>query len=493
MLFSSFLTLLVFSTFTSPTVNNTDSDYKFNKSSMIGHSIMLNRLGMLMFSFVLMLFMNSMNMMSLMPGFTMFNSWFSFTSYNLPLMMLMMLLMMGLLVYNTSLSSKNNESTLLSPYLMLLVLANSMGLLLFPLVNDLLALYMMVELQSYSLYLLTGLHNRSYNASRASLLYFLMGGVASAMILLASYFIYSLTGSTNLSDMSIFYSLSSNNMDNAYTYFDMLLMALFFKMGLAPLHRWSMAVYNYAPTYMTAYMSMVAKMSMSSWMFTNAMFFNHYLFMMFFYLSLFMGSYKPLYQMNMKTMLAYSGLLNFGYILLSMMTFDMSFYMYMMQYTLTHIMLFLSMLAASQYMNKPMSTWSPLMYMHQLKLPNLTLAMCMMLALFSLMGMPPLPGFYAKLYMLISALQDNYMLESLILMVCSVMATYYYANMMKVLMTSSTMKNNPQENMSLGNMDNKAGYMNLSLAYVMATATMLLMSFFMFLPFISEGLYLMTI
>nr|YP_009922158.1 Nad2 [Metschnikowia lochheadii]QMS50699.1 Nad2 [Metschnikowia lochheadii] len=482
MLFSSFLTLLVFSTFTSSTVNKTDSDNMMSYSSKMGHSMLLNRLGMLVLSFVLMLFMNSMNMMTLMPGFTLFNSWFNLTSYNLPLMMLMMLLMMGLFIYNTNMSSKNNESTLLSPYLILLILANSIGLLLFPLVNDLLALYMMIELQSYSLYLLTGLHNRSYNASRASLLYFLMGGVASAIILLATYFIYSLTGSTNLSDMSMFYSLSSNN--NAYTYFDMLLIALLFKMGLAPLHRWSIAVYNYAPTYITAYISIVAKMSMSSWMFANAMYFNYNVFIIFFYLSLFMGSYKPLYQMNMKTMLAYSGLLNFGYIMLSIMTFDISFYLYMMQYTLTHMMLFLSMLAASQYMSKPMSMWSPLMYMHQLKLPNLTLAMCMMLALFSLMGMPPLPGFYAKLYMLMSALQDNYMLESLMLMVCSVMATYYYANMMKVLMTSRTMK----ENMSQGNNN-----MNLSLAYVMATATMLLMSFFMFLPFISEGLYLMTI
>nr|QMS50979.1 Nad2 [Metschnikowia kamakouana] len=476
MLFSSFLTLLVFSTFTNPTVNKTDSDNKMSHCSMIGHSMLLNRLGMLVLSFMLMLFMNSMNMMSLKPGFTLFNNWFNLTSYNLPLIMLMILLIMGLLFYNTNTTSKNND--LLSPYLMLLILANSMGLLLFPLVNDLLALYIMIELQSYSLYLLTGLHNRSYNASRASLLYFLMGGVASAMILLATYFIYSLTGTTNLSDLSMFNSLSSNN--NTISYFDMLLMALFFKMGLAPLHRWSIAVYNYAPTYITAYISMVAKMSISSWMFTNVMFFNYHIFIIFFYLSLFMGSYKPLYQINIKTMLAYSGLLNFGYMMLSIMTYDISFYIYMMQYTLTHLMLFLSILAASQYMSKPMSMWSPLMYMHQLKLPNLTLAMCMILALFSLIGIPPLPGFYAKLYMLMSALEDNYMLESLILIVCSVIATYYYANIIKVLMTSRTIKE-------------VQGYINYSLAYVMATTTMLLMSFFIFLPFISEGLYLITI
>nr|YP_009919755.1 Nad2 [Metschnikowia hawaiiensis]QMQ98380.1 Nad2 [Metschnikowia hawaiiensis] len=477
MLFSSFLTLLVFSTLTnSTTINKIDSNNKMSYSSMMGHSMLLNRLGMLVLSFMLMLFMNSMNIMSLKPGFTLFNNWFSLTSYNLPLMILIILLIMGLLMYNTNTMYKN--TSLLSPYLMLLMLANSMGLLLFPLVNDLLALYMIMELQSYSLYLLTGLHNRSYNASRASLLYFLMGGVASAIMLLATYFIYSLTGTTNLSDLLMFNSLSSNN--NTNMYFDMLLMALFFKMGLAPLHRWSIAVYNYAPTYITAYISMVAKMSISSWMFTNVMFFNYHMFIIFFYLSLFMGSYKPLYQMNMKTMLAYSGLLNFGYMMLSIMTYDISFYMYMMQYTLTHLMLFLSMLAASQYMSKPMSMWSPLMYMHQLKLPNLTLAMCMILALFSLMGMPPLPGFYAKLYMLMSALEDNYMLESLMLMVCSVMATYYYANMIKVLMTSRTMKE-------------VEGNMNNTLAYMMAMTTLLLMCFFIFLPFISEGLYLITI
>src|SRR5699024_3023653 len=115
---------------------------------------------------------------------------------------------------------------------MLLVLANLIGLLLLPLINDLLSLYVVIELQSYSLYLLTGLHNRSYNASRAALLYFLMGGVASAIILLASYFIYGLTGSTNLSDIAIFYSYN-----NAYDYFDILLFSLLFKMGMAPLHR----------------------------------------------------------------------------------------------------------------------------------------------------------------------------------------------------------------------------------------------------------------
>jgi NADH-ubiquinone oxidoreductase chain 2 len=113
------------------------------------------------------------------------------------------------------------------------------GLLLLPLVNDLITLYIIIELQSYSLYLLTGLHNRSYNASRAGMLYFLMGGIASTIILISSYYIYLNNGTTNLSDIYILNNIidNSSSYNNNYDYFDILIIALLFKMGLAPLHR----------------------------------------------------------------------------------------------------------------------------------------------------------------------------------------------------------------------------------------------------------------
>lgn len=450
MLFTAFLVFLVFSTFT--------------------ESIIINRLGTITIIFTLILLISSIDLVGISSGITIFNNWFNITPYNLPLSYLILLLISGLLIYNTS----NHRYDLKSPYYMLLIIANIIGLLLFPLVNDLLVLYIIVELQSYSLYLLTGLHNRSYNASRASLLYFLMGGIASAIILLASYFIYALTGSTNISDITIFYSYS-----NAYDYFDILLIALLFKMGMAPLHRWSIAVYNYAPTYITAYISVVAKLSIISWIFANANLFNHNVIIIFFYLSLFIAAYKPLYQINIKTILAYSGLINFGYVLLTIISYDSAFYIYIIQYILTHLILFLGLLGASQYIKTPISIWSPLLYIHQLKLPNLTLAFCLILALFSLIGIPPLPGFYAKLYVLTAALQDNYVIETIAIVICSVFATYYYANIIKVLITSSNEK--------------IVNYINPSLAYMIALCTILLFSFFIFIPALSEGLYLITL
>jgi NADH:ubiquinone oxidoreductase subunit 2 (subunit N) len=253
-------------------------------------------------------------------------------------------------------------------------------------------------------------------------------------------------------------------------------------MGLAPLHRWSIAVYNYSPTYITAYISIVAKISIGSFIYINANLFNHNILIIFFYISLFISAYKPLYQVNIKTILAYSGILNFGYILLTIISYDISFYVYIIQYALTHMILFLGLLSASQYIEKPVSKWSPLLYIHQLKLPNLTLAFSLILALFSLIGIPPLPGFYAKLYVISGALQDNYTLEVCTIVVCSVVATYYYSNIIKILMTSSNDNNII-----------KVNNINISIAYILAISIILLLSFFIYLPYILEGLYLITI
>lgn len=455
MLFSAFLIFLVFSTFSNP--------------------IILNRLGAISIIFSLLLIYSSVDVVAFTPGISLYNNWFYVSTYNIPLIFAILCLIVTLLVY----SSSKTRYDLSSPFFTLLVLCNIFGLLLFPLVNDLIMLYVVIELQSYSLYLLTGLHNRSFNASRASLLYFLTGGIASAIILLSSYFIYALTGTTNLSDISVLYSFSDIT-DYSFDYFDILLIALLFKMGMAPLHRWSISVYNYAPTYITAYISIVAKVSILSWIFANANLFHHHILILFFYISIFVAAYKPLFQVNIKTILAYSGILNFGYLLLTVVSFDSSFFIYIIQYSLTHVVLFLGILAAGQYINTPVSKWSPLLYLHQLKLPNTALAFSLVVALFSLIGIPPLPGFYAKYFVLSGALQDNYVLESCAIVLCSVFATYFYANIIKILITS-------ENNTKL------TSFINPSLAYSIATCTVLLISFFVFIPALSEGLFLITL
>ena len=159
MLISAFLMFLVYST--------------LNSSIII-----LNRLGTLTIIFTLILLASSINIVSISPGITLYNNWLSLTPYNLPIMFLILVFSILFMIYSTT----YHRYDLKSPFLLVLVLANIIGLLLFPLVNDIIALYIIIELQSYSLYLITGFHNKSYNASRASLLYFFMGSIASATI-----------------------------------------------------------------------------------------------------------------------------------------------------------------------------------------------------------------------------------------------------------------------------------------------------------------------
>lgn len=450
MLLIAFLSLLVFSTYSSP--------------------LIINRITLILLFISLFLFNSSYTLFSINDGLALFNDWFILSNSNLFFINIIFISIIILFIYN----SFNLADNL---YLSLIIIANTIGLILFPLVNDILSLYILIELQSYSLYILTGINNKSYNASRAALLYFLMGGIASSLILLSSYYIYNILGTTNLDEI---WSLSYYTDISIFNY--ILIIALLFKMGLAPLHRWSIAVYNYAPTYITAYISIVAKISIISFIFTWAATLDMSVLYIFFISSLIIGAYKPLYQINIKTILAYSGLLNFSYILLSLIInseiSDIAFYLYLSQYVITHILIFLIILTAGYYITSPTSVWSPLIFIHQLNFPNKALSGCLIIALFSLIGLPPLPGFYAKLLIFTGALSSNYIFEALLIVFFSVIATYYYANIIKILMKNPIAHEN-----------------NISpiLAYTISFISMLLLFIWTYLDIILQGIYLLII
>lgn len=427
-----------------------------------------NRLIILSLGLTLMVYITSYDVIGISEGRQVFN-WITITLESLIFTCIVLVFTILWLVNETRTKSDSN------PYNTALVIFNLIAVLLIPSIDDLVLFYVVIELQSYSLYLITGSQNRSFNASKASLLYFLMGGIASIIILLGTYFVYQETGSTNIADLRVL-----NDYLNPVGY-SIVLFALLFKMGMAPLHKWSVAVYNYAPVSITAYISIIAKISILGWIYTHTNLFDHTLLLIGFYASLIIASYKPLFEVNLKVILAYSGILNFAYLLLTVITYDISFYIYLIQYALTHIILFMSIIAAGDYLKDPVNKWSPLLYLEQLNIPNRALIFTLVLSLFSLIGIPPLPGFYAKLYVLIGIIQENYILEAIGIVIFSVVATYYYANIIKTLLKAY--KNVPQSTYSMSG----------SLSYLISITTMLLLSFYVYLPMLSEGIILLTI
>lgn len=217
------------------------------------------------------------------------------------------------------------------------------------------------------------------------------------------------------------------------------------------------------------------KISIISFIFNHINLFNEFhILIIFFYLSLIIGAYKPLFQINIKIILAYSGLLNFGYILISTMLFDLSFYIYILQYTLTHILLFLIILIIQSFVHKPISSYSPLVFIDQLKTHNITITSILIITLFSLIGIPPLPGFYGKFYLLMDLLKDNYIIESLALILFSVLGTYYYANIIRILIQPL--------NYYIINERTSDTLINPTIALIISTLFTLLLSFYIFLP-----------
>nr|YP_010508145.1 NADH dehydrogenase subunit 2 [Candida verbasci]UXG56609.1 NADH dehydrogenase subunit 2 [Candida verbasci] len=405
-------------------------------------------------------------------GFTFYNDWFRFTSSNTPIITIMLFTMILLVAYLTV----NHRYTMPAPWLIGLITINGIGLMLLPAVNDLLITYMVIELQSYSLYTITGVYNKSYNATRGAMTYFLTGGIASIAITVASVYIYKYTGTTNLYDLSMMYEYSKDSLINPMY---MLTGALMFKMGLAPLHAWSIAVYNYAPTIVTAYISIVAKVAISGWLFANANTLGPYVLYMVFYISLMTAAIMPLYQVNIKTMLAYSGMTNFGYLLLPILLQDPSYYIYTMQYVITHMVIFICLLATNEYMMKPNTRWSPMVLVNELMMPNRIMALSLIMCLLSLMGMPPLPGFYGKFSIITGLMDAGLSLPVLSIMLFSVMATYYYAFIIKQLSLSLYMTPvMPQGSKVVG----------LMLGMLMT----FLLTYYITVPFLLEGLTMMS-
>lgn len=439
-------------------------------------NIIYNRLGIISLFYVLYIFINSIDIISISNGINLYNNNILVKLINIPMIVLILMFIIIWLVY----SGIKNELSLLNGNLYILIITNTLSLIYLPLINDIIMLYVIIELQSYTLYIISGIYNKSYNSTKASILYFITGGIASTLILISIYILYKETGTMNINEIDII-----NEYKSVTDY--MLTIGLLFKMGMAPLHRWSISVYNYTPTYITTYISIVAKLSITTLLLSNYWLINISILLIFIYISLLIGSYKPLYQINIKVILAYSGILNFGYILLSVISYDISYYIFIIQYLLTHITMFMILLLSGSLVS-PVSKWSPLLYLSQFNISNKYLLISLIICLFSLIGLPPTPGFYGKLYLIESLLLDNYILEVLLLIIASVISTYFYANIIRISLLN--INSYPEIR---GYRDVVKINLNSSLSWVISILVILIICFYIYLPYIIEGLMIIYI
>lgn len=319
-------------------------------------------------------------------------------------------------------------------------------------------MYLSIELQSFAVYILATLYRNSESATAAGLKYFLLGGLSSALILLGTALIYSYTGVTQFESI---YALTSVAGDDNYTgalIFGLLLIGIgfLFKVAAAPLHNWAPDVYDGTPTVVTAWLSTMPKISIFVFLLElqtglegnfeslslelgdSSVNIWKNLLLVSSVLSLVIGTVLGLSQYRIKRLLTYSTISHVGFLLLalSMNTEESieSLLFYLIQYSLTNVNVFLVLLAFGYIIH--VYPKRDIEFIDSLKgqfTSNPLLGISFALCLFSMAGIPPLIGFFAKQIVLYSSTHAGYYFLSIVAILVSVISASYYLKIIKVM------------------------------------------------------------
>ena len=332
--------------------------------------------------------------------------------------------------------------------------------------NDLVTIYLAIELQSYGLYLLCAMYRNSESSTSAGLTYFLLGGLASCFILLGIALIYANLGVTYLDSFYIINNLAviiNKEEITIYIPYCLILLSVgfLFKISAAPFHFWSPDVYDRIPTIVTTFVAIITKISILILLlqlvhYTN----NIYLTNKYFWtssllissvLSLIIGTILGLTQSRIKRLYAYSTISHLGFILLALtinsVESTQAFIFYLTQYSISNLNAFIILVAIGyslyEYKDKNEDhnnlidkNNSPIQLISQLKgyfHINSILAISLSITLFSFAGIPPLVGFFAKQMVFSAALQEGFIFLTLIGVLASVISGVYYLFIIKTM------------------------------------------------------------
>jgi NADH-ubiquinone oxidoreductase chain 2 len=346
----------------------------------------------------------------------------------------------------------------------LIILFVIMGAIFLISTNDLVSIFLSIELQSYGLYILSTIYRDSELSTTGGLIYFLLGGLSSCFILLGTGLIYANSGSTSLDNLYIITNISDlSSLDLWYKpYYINLSLIIFtvgflFKVSAAPFHFWSPDVYDAIPTIVTMFVAIIAKISIFILLlqlvyytnnnFTNMNWISILLISSLF--SLIIGTVLGLTQFRIKRLYAYSTISHVGFILLALAISNIestqAFIFYLVQYSISNLNVFIILIAIGFTLHYYTSTNkeneeltdkvnSPIQLVSQLKgffYINPVLALSLGITIFSFIGVPPLIGFFGKQMVLSAALDQGLIMLTLVAILTSVIGAIYYLNIIK--------------------------------------------------------------
>ena len=319
----------------------------------------------------------------------------------------------------------------------ILILSSVLGMMVMISSNDLIVFYMGLELQSLALYVLATFNRDQLKSSEAGLKYFVLSALSSGLLLYGCSLIYGFTGSTNFNIIAN--QLNSN--EYALTFgIVFILVGLAFKISAVPFHMWAPDVYEGSPTSVTLFFTMVPKIAALT-------VFIRFLYVPFLNLidqwqmiliflsiaSMLFGAIAAIGQTNLKRLIAYSSIGHIGYALAGLAAGTNDGIQSSIIYITIYILMNLGLFSCLLMMKRNNEYYEDIEDLSGLSKNHPMLSLSLLVILFSLAGIPPLAGFFAKFYIFKSVIEQSMYFLAIVGLLSTVIAAFYYLRIIKII------------------------------------------------------------
>jgi NADH-quinone oxidoreductase subunit N len=321
-----------------------------------------------------------------------------------------------------------------------LVLFATVGMMFLASGQDLITLFIGLELMAVCFYLLTGFLRRDRRSTEAAIKYFLLGAFSTGILAYGFSLFYGITGSTNIDRITI--AVRARGLDDPVVFLAMVTVAagLFFKVAAVPFHQWAPDAYEGAPTPITAFISVGSKAAsfalvMRLFLTSMSPLRDHWavLLAVVAVATMTIGNLAAIGQSNVKRLLAYSSIGHVGYILLGLVAGNDTGRIGISVYIFAYAAMTLGAFAVVTGMRREDMVGDNLDDMRGLIFKNPTAAVLMLIFLLSLTGIPPLVGFYGKWFIFLSLIQTQHYTLAVFAALYVVVALYYYFRIVVVM------------------------------------------------------------
>ena len=319
----------------------------------------------------------------------------------------------------------------------IIILLSILGMFFMVSSNDIILFYLGLELQSLSLYILASIDRDNLRSSESGIKYFVLSALSSGLLLYGCSLLYGFTGSTN-------FDLIADQLtkDNTGAVFAMVfvLVGLAFKVSAVPFHMWTPDVYEGAPTSITSYFAVVPKVAglavLIKFMFipfSNILSEWQLIIIFISIASMILGAVAAIVQKNIKRLLAYSSIGHVGYALAGVATGVISGYESSIIYISIYVVMNIGAFSCLYLLKKDGEYRENISDLSGLSKKQPLLAISFLVILFSLAGIPPLAGFFAKFYVFTAVIEQKMYALAIIGLLTTVISAFYYIRIIKII------------------------------------------------------------